>query len=89
MKLVDIAYFMHYVPYMVSKQQAWYESSSPQTKDMDWWSLRTGCWEEYLDLKEMKKEEDGEDCVMRSFIICILHQTLFEWSNGGWVRQGK
>jgi hypothetical protein len=34
--------------------------------------LRTGCWGEYLDPKG-KWREDGEDSIMGSFILCILH----------------
>jgi hypothetical protein len=33
----------------------------------------------------MKWQETGENCLMRSFIICTLHQILLWWSNkGGW-----
>jgi hypothetical protein len=36
--------------------------------------LRTGCWGEYLDQREMKWQEVGENCTMRSFITCTLLQ---------------
>jgi hypothetical protein len=46
--------------------------------------LRTGCWGEYWDLKGRKWQE-GEICVIRSFIICILQPLLLCWSDlGGW-----
>jgi hypothetical protein len=35
--------------------------------------MRTGCCEEYLDLRERKWQEAGEDCIMKIFIICALH----------------
>jgi hypothetical protein len=28
-----------------------------------------------------RKEVAGEDCIMRSFIICAVHQILLGWSN--------
>jgi hypothetical protein len=28
---------------------------------------------EYLDIRERKRQEAGEKCVMRSFITCIVH----------------
>ena len=34
--------------------------------------LRTGCWGEYLGLRGMKEQENGEKCTMRS----SLHRTL-------------
>jgi hypothetical protein len=39
-----------------------------------WGCLRTGCWGEYLDQREMKWQEVGDNCIMRSFIICTLLQ---------------
>jgi hypothetical protein len=36
--------------------------------------LKTGCWEKYLDRREMKWQEDGENCIMRSFVTCTLLQ---------------
>jgi hypothetical protein len=38
-----------------------------------WGCLRTGCWGEYLDGREMKWQEIGENCIMRSFITCNPH----------------
>jgi len=32
---------------------------------------------EYMDLRNRKWGEDGEDCIMRSFITCTLYQHLF------------
>jgi hypothetical protein len=37
--------------------------------------LRTGSRGEYLDLRE-KWQEAGEDGIMKSFIVCTLHQIL-------------
>jgi hypothetical protein len=36
--------------------------------------LRTGGYREYFKLKESKKEENGENYIMRNFIICSLRQ---------------
>jgi hypothetical protein len=38
-----------------------------------------------LDVKGRKWREAGEDCIMRSFIICTLHQILleYEYERGG------
>jgi hypothetical protein len=33
--------------------------------------LRTGCRGEYLDIRRGRA---GEDCIMRNFITCTLHQ---------------
>jgi hypothetical protein len=33
---------------------------------------------EYLDLRGRKWWEAGEDCIMRSFIICVPHQILLK-----------
>jgi len=38
--------------------------------------LRTGLSGEYLDLKWRKWRAVGEDCIMRSFVTCTLHQIL-------------
>jgi hypothetical protein len=34
----------------------------------------TGCWGEYLDRREIKWREVGENCIMRSFITCTFRQ---------------
>jgi hypothetical protein len=36
--------------------------------------LRTGCWGGYLDRRRMRWRENGENCIMRSFVICTLRQ---------------
>jgi hypothetical protein len=33
--------------------------------------------------KRKEVAEDGEDCIMRSFVTCTLHQILLGWSNEG------
>jgi len=33
-----------------------------------------------MDLRGRKWWEDKEDCIMRSFITCTLHQILLGWS---------
>jgi hypothetical protein len=43
-------------------------------RNIDWGYLRTGYWGEYLDRREMKWQEVGENCIMRSFIACTLLQ---------------
>jgi hypothetical protein len=40
-------------------------------------------WKEYLDLEERKKQENAAICVMRSFIICAIRQTLLGWWSQG------
>jgi hypothetical protein len=47
---------------------------SREGKNTDWGYLRTGCLEEYLDIRGMKGQEARETCIMRSFMICTLHQ---------------
>jgi hypothetical protein len=49
---------------------------SHEGKNTDWRCFRTGCFGEYLDLRGMKWQEGGENCIMRSSIICTLHQIL-------------
>jgi hypothetical protein len=41
--------------------------------------LRTGCWWEYLDVRGRKLKEDGENCVIRSTVICTLHQIQYSY----------
>jgi len=41
--------------------------------------LRTGAY-----LKERKPQEDGENCIPRSSIICTFHQISLKWSFQGW-----
>jgi hypothetical protein len=42
--------------------------------DIDRGCLRTGCLGEYLDRRGMKRQEVGENCVVRGFITYTLHQ---------------
>jgi hypothetical protein len=43
-----------------------------------------GCWGEYLDPRVMKWREDGEDCIMKSFITCTPQANkLKEYKMGG------
>jgi hypothetical protein len=52
-------------------------------------TLTEGVWGEYLDRREMKWQEVGENYIMRSFITCTLRQVQLEWSShGGWDGQG-
>jgi hypothetical protein len=51
---------------------------SPYGKEIDWECLGTRCWGEYLDLSERKCQEVGEYCVIKSSIICTLHQ-VYGW----------
>jgi hypothetical protein len=45
-------------------------------------------WGEYLDLRGAKQQEDGEDCILRSFITCKPHQYIIKRSNQrGWDEQ--
>jgi hypothetical protein len=32
---------------------------------------------EYLDPKESKRQEDGENGIMRNFVTCTFHEILF------------
>jgi len=48
-------------------------------KNVDWGYLRTGCWREHLDLRRMKLQDAGGNCMMRGFIIFNLHQILLWW----------
>jgi hypothetical protein len=38
---------------------------------------------EYLDIREGKQQEAGENCIMRSCIICTLHQGHQMTKGGG------
>jgi hypothetical protein len=41
-----------------------------------------------LDLRGMKWQEAGENCIMRSCMVCTLHPVLLEWSKQeGWDGQ--
>jgi len=46
-------------------------SLSHKGKNIDW-----GCWGEYLDWWGRKWREAREECIMRSFITCMLHRIL-------------
>jgi hypothetical protein len=38
--------------------------------------MRTGYLDEYLDLRGRKLQEAGEDCIMRSFVTCMIQKIL-------------
>ena len=45
------------------------------------WVSRNGCINRY----ETEQQNTGENCIIRSFMICVLHQTLCGWSShAGW-----
>jgi hypothetical protein len=51
--------------------------------------MRTGFWEDYLGLREMRWRENGESCTMRNFIICSHPQiSLGGSSQGEWGGRG-
>jgi hypothetical protein len=50
-------------------------------RNIDWGFLRTVCWR-YLGLKG-RKMDHGENCIMMSFMTCILHWILLGWLNQG------
>lgn len=53
-------------------------------KNKDWGRLLGGCWGEYLELRGMKWQMGGDNCIRRSFIICTLYQVV-SWSDQeGW-----
>jgi hypothetical protein len=55
----------------------------------EWECLGKGCWGDYLDRGEMKCQECGQNCIMRSFITCTLCEVWLEWwIEGGWDWQG-
>jgi len=54
---------------------------SYEGKNTDWGCLRTGCQWGNLDIRQRKWQEVEEDCIMRSFITCTLHQKLFKSEN--------
>jgi len=43
--------------------------------------IEEGTQAECVDNSVLRKHDSGEDCVMRSFIICTAHQILFKWAN--------
>jgi hypothetical protein len=55
--------------FITSKSGVW-----NQGKNTDLGCLRTGCLGEYLDLRGMKWQQGGENCIIRSSIFCNLHQ---------------
>ena len=50
-------------------------------RNTGWGYSRMGCWGSCLGLRGRKWQETGENCVMRSFMICTTHQILFGWCN--------
>jgi hypothetical protein len=43
---------------------------SPQGKKIYCACSRAGCYEDYLDLRRRKEEENGGNCILRSFRVC-------------------
>jgi len=80
--LVTILLRSFYLPCCVE----WVWNLVSHTKRTTDWCLTTGWWWEYLDLRGKKWREDGEDCIMRSFITCTIHKILLGWSNQGGLR---
>jgi hypothetical protein len=66
-----------------------FDNRKTETTEIDykiilfWGCMRTEWRREYLDLRERKWQEAGEECIMRSFITCTLHQILLGWSDQG------
>jgi hypothetical protein len=57
--------------------------------EIDCGCLRTGCLGEYLDLRGIKWQEVGENCVIRSCMVCTLSPVLLGWSKQGrWDGRG-
>jgi hypothetical protein len=54
-----------------------------QGKHTGWGCSRMRCWGKYSVLSGGTWQQSGENCVMKSFVICITHQILFGWSNEG------
>jgi hypothetical protein len=44
---------------------------------------------EYLDLRERKWQDAGEDCIMRSFITCMLQQVKEDETGGACSMHGE
>jgi hypothetical protein len=49
---------------------------------IDWGFFRTECWGGYLDQKG-RRTDNGENCIMMSFMTCILRRILLGWLNQG------
>jgi hypothetical protein len=49
-------------------------------KNTDWGCLRTGCWGQYSELRGMKWQGAGENCMTRSCMVCTL--CFHSYSNG-------
>jgi len=45
--------------------------------------LRIGHWGRCEGLKKIKWQENGENCIMRSFMMCTAHWILCGWSEQG------
>jgi hypothetical protein len=52
---------------------------------MLWESLRTKCQGEYLDLRERKEQDNGENCMFKEIIIFTFCQISLGLSNEGYV----
>jgi hypothetical protein len=64
------------------------ETWSRTSREEHWFRVfDTGCLREYLDLIEMTLQDGGENCIMRSIMIYVLHQILLVWLNQ-WERDG-
>jgi len=50
-------------------------------------SRATCCWEEYLGLRGTRLQGNGENYIMRSFMMCTADPMLFGWSN--WETDGR
>jgi len=57
------------------------ESWSPTLREHSLRYTRTGCWWKGLDPQGRKWQENGEDCIMKSFITCRLHEVLLVWTS--------
>jgi len=51
--------------------------------NIGWGCLRIGRWERCEGFKGMNWQENGENCIMRSFMMCTATWILFGWSEQG------